>query len=187
MTLLPVLWAVIAGFNATIGLLYYGHVHSTRWNVKTLADRPTLPKKSIATTIAEQHTLHSPSIDEGTSRQPSECTIYTIKARIVESLLESDGDYHLVLEDNGLQMVAEIPQPIDPVPSEYRPIFYAARRTIDSLIGAPDVQASVLDQPKCVEVTGVGFFDESHTFVPHGMAPNCREIHPVLFVKGCNR
>jgi hypothetical protein len=184
--LLPVFWLVLAGFNATIGLLYYGHVHSTRWNVKTLADLPKLPQSAVASTVAEQRKLHSPPIDEGTSRQESECTIYTIKAKIVESLLESDGDYHLVLEDNGLQMVAEIPQPIDQVPREYRSAFFAARRTIDSLIGPPDIKPRVLDQPKCVEITGVGFFDEAHTFVPHGMAPNCREIHPVLSVKSCS-
>src|ERR1051326_5943464 len=95
-----ILWLVIAGFNATIGLLYYGHVHSTRWNVKTLADLPRLPKSAVVSSIAEQQKLHSPPIDESTDRQPSECMVYKIKARIVESLLESDGDYHLVLEDN---------------------------------------------------------------------------------------
>jgi hypothetical protein len=181
--LLRLVWLIIAGFNATIGLLYYGHVHSTRWDVKTLADQPKFANVAVVTSIAEQQKLHSPPIDEGTSRQPSECTIYRIKARIVESLLESDGDYHLVLEDNGLQMVAEIPQPIDPVPREYRQVFYDARRTIDSLIGRPSDQPTILEQPQWVEITGVGFFDEAHTFVPHGMAPNCREIHPVLSVK----
>ena len=181
--LTTIVWAIVAGFNAAIGLLYYGHVHSTRWNVKTLADLPKLPANAVASSIAEQHKFHSPRIDETTDRQPSECTIYTIKARIVESLLESDGDYHLVLEDNGLQMVAEIPQPIDPVPMEYRKAFYDARRTIDSAIGKPDVQAKIVEKPPLVEITGVGFFDEAHTFVPQGMAPNCREIHPVLRVK----
>jgi hypothetical protein len=178
-------WLVVAGFNACIGLAFYDHVHSPRWDVKTLADRFTAPTTARTTTIHEQHSLQTCVVGENSTRLSTEKDLLTLRAKLVESLLESDGDYHLVLqeENTGLQMVAEIPAPIEPVPEQYRSLFYRARRSIDSLIGTPTDKPYTPIRPPIIEVTGIGFFDEPHVFVPHGMAPNCREIHPVLRIR----
>jgi hypothetical protein len=176
---------LIADLAATVGVGYYNHIHSVRWKVKTLGDSLVVNGQPVPTTIAEQNALSAPFADESTPRLQSEHTLYTLIARIVEASLEEDGDYHLVLEDpaNGLRMVAEIPDGNSPGSEQYRKDFRLARQTIDSLIGRPDNSILIPARPPLVEITGIGFFDEPHLFTPQGMAPNCREIHPVLEIK----
>jgi hypothetical protein len=186
--LLRIVVFVIADLAITVGIGYFEHTNSERWKVKTLGDAFVVTGVPIPTTIAEQNAMPAPFVDESTPRLPSEHTLYTLTARIVEASLEVDGDYHLVLEDptNELRMVAEIPDGTSPGPEQYRKEFLLARRVIDHLIGpqtgAPGSSVIIPVNPPLVEITGIGFFDEPHLFTPQGMSPNCREIHPVLEV-----
>jgi len=91
-----------------------------------------------------------------------------------------------VLQDpvTGLRIVAEIPDGTSQTSDVTRSKFTEARQTIDRLVGKPGMFKAVKPAvPPSIEITGLGFFDEPHMFTPEGMAPNCREIHPVLSVK----
>jgi len=178
---------VMGGVLTIIGFAFYEHTHSERWNVKTLADMFVCDTNCIVTTVSEQRALHPPMIDESMGRQHGEQTLYRLRAHLIEAGIEDDGDYHLVIEEpkTGLQMVAEIPQPTPEIPKQYLRAFYDARRVVDSLVGhRPDY--SMLPLRPLVEITGVGFFDEPHAVTPKGMAPNFREIHPILTIKPVN-
>src|SRR5437867_6052553 len=100
---------VSGGVLTIIGFAFYEHVHSVRWNVKTLADSFMCDTNCVITTIGEQRRLHPPPIDESMARQHNEQTTYRLRGYLVEAGIEEDGDYHLVIEEpkTGLQMVAE--------------------------------------------------------------------------------
>jgi hypothetical protein len=178
---------VIGGVLSIIGLAFYEHTHSVRWNVKTLADSFVCDTNCITTTITDQRGFHPPLVDESIARQHGERTTYRLRAYLIEAGIEDDGDYHLVIEEptTGSQMVAEIPQPTPEIPKRYLRMFYDARRKVDSLIGHRPDYTLVASRP-LVEITGVGFFDEAHAITPKGMAPNFREIHPVLTIRPVN-
>ena len=188
-TFLRVVAYLTAGLAAMLGAALTAHVHSVRWHVKTLADSMEIPAQAVATSIIEQRGLIAPRVDESTPRLPAERTLYCLRARLIEAYLETDRDYHLVLEDTATRelLIAEIPDGIDPVPSTYRTYFYHARRTVDSLFGMLGPLPFRPLDPPLVEITGIGFFDESHVLTPPGMSPNCREIHPVLTLRAISR
>jgi hypothetical protein len=187
MSFTPFFSWVMGGVLTIIGFAFYEHTHSVRWNVKTLADTFTCDSSCVTTTISEQRALRPPMIDESMDRQHVERTTYRLRAYLYEVGIEDDGDYHLVIEEpkTGLQMVAEIPQPTAQVPKQYLRAFYDARRVVDSLIGHRPDYSLVASRP-LIEITGVGFFDEPHAVTPKGMAPNFREIHPVLTIRPVN-
>ena len=83
----------------TIGLGFYSHVHSERWKVKTLADSFLADTNCIITTITEQRHLHPPEVSESVMRLHGEHTTYRLTGRLIEAGIETDGDYHLVLEE----------------------------------------------------------------------------------------
>ena len=176
---------VIVDLAVTVGVGYFEHSHSERWKVKTLGDSFVVTGQPTPTTIAEQNALPAPFVDESTPRLPTERTLYTLTAKIMEASLTVDGDYHLVIEDpsNGQQMVAEIPDGTSPGAEQYHKDFLIARRTIERLIGSPKSPIIIPAKPPLIEITGIGFFDEPHPFVVQGMSPNGREIHPVLEIK----
>ncbi len=186
----------ITGVAALVGVVFFEHVHSPRWSVKTLGDAFVVPEIATHTTIREQRELQPPRavdgavlVDESAARFESERTLYTLTARLVEAQVMEDGDYHLVLEDptTGLRLVAEIPDGDAPMPTRYAAYCHNARHMIDALIGQPSRTAMSPAAPPLIEITGVGFFDSPHLVVPTGMAPNYREIHPVLIVKAKER
>ncbi len=44
--------------------------------------------------------------------QPTESTIFILKAKLTEYKLETDSDYHIVIKDStGNSMITEIPSP----------------------------------------------------------------------------
>lgn len=175
---------LIASGSALLGFELHEHVHSARWRVKTLADSAAIPAQPVSSSIEEQLALPSPPVDETVPRLPSEREYIRITANLIEAVKEFDGDYHLVLEDPAthLRMIAEIPDTGGLAPNICRSQFAAARATIDKLAGKPGFLKARGENAK-VEITGLGFFDEPHIFTPKGMAPNRREIHPVLSVK----
>jgi hypothetical protein len=164
--------------------------NSVRWKVKTLTDLDTGYVRFdtvLLTTIRDQAGISRRSIDGATSRLAVETSIYEIVCELVAIKRELDGDYHLVLKEiNGeLGMIAELPNPEEPevIASGRAPLFRAAKKTIDSLVGAPPfmLEADVVP-PKKVRIRGVGFFDAKHLIPQRGMLPNRRELHPVLSI-----
>ena len=185
MKILKVFGLLITVGAVIVGMGLSAHVHSERWKVKTLADSFEVNLPPISTTIPDQSALPEPNVGESVARLPSEKTLYTLDARLIEVKKEFDGDYHLVLEDprTKLRMVAEIPDTSTPAPLADRMDYAAAREEIDRIAGQPGFFARKLPMPPMIEITGIGFFDEPHILTPDGTAPNGREIHPVLRVK----
>jgi hypothetical protein len=160
-----------------------------RWNVKTLSDKDTLKvdfNHPIKTTVNIQSNLPKPfTIHKNMPRQNTECTVYTIDCYIIEYKKEADKDIHIVLLDLNSKetMVAEIPSPECPdvqKTSRYKE-FADLNEWFVKNIGKPTTSFKTLSYPLKVKITGVGFFDFIHG--QRGMAPNGREIHPVLSIR----
>jgi hypothetical protein len=83
----------------------------------------------------------------------------TITATLVQYKIERDGDVHLILEDSGCTMIAEVDR-------AHRSLLPHKATTHWRYFG------------KRVTVTGIGCKDHEHGQV--GAAPNGRELHPVL-------
>ncbi|HWF44000.1 MAG TPA: hypothetical protein VG537_05105 [Candidatus Kapabacteria bacterium] len=189
MTLFKILFiATIIGVAATIGFALHEHVHSERWQVKTLSDGYIPNDQPITTTIEEQRILPNPTVDESVGRLNCERTKYTLDANLIAVKKEFDGDYHLVLEDpkTHARIIAEIPDTNNQASSAYHKAFSAARAEVDSITGKPGIFSQIIGRkpkhPTRVRVTGVGFFDEGHLIPQSGVAINDREIHPVLAI-----
>jgi hypothetical protein len=176
---------LLSAAAAAIGLEFRRHIHSHRWDVKTLADGFIADSTPVPTTIDEQISLpEPPGIRQPTPRLPSERTVYVVTGQIIQAKEDLDNDYKFVLEDprNHNHMIAEIPDPDgDNVPEQYKPIYRRARHILDSLVEKElDFADIKLSPPVFVRVTGVGLFDQPHPLPLDGTAPNNREIHPVL-------
>ncbi len=155
-----------------------------RWSVKTGTDADAgliNLQSTTSTTIASLDSLPAPSTLPSNNRvQPTETTVFQLHATLVEYKLETDSDYHLVLNDgSGNTMIAEIPSPacvgstsvllsgIQNARTEFN-----AQYTVTSSFQTANVP---------VTVTGVGFFDFLHGQT--GVAPNGIELHAVLDVQ----
>src|SRR5215472_13318287 len=87
-----------------------------RWSVKTGTDADVgLVNLNSAsnTTIAAMRAPAAPNpIPPNNCVSPLETTQWVINATLTQFKLESDSDYHLILQDaSGLTMIAEIPSP----------------------------------------------------------------------------
>jgi hypothetical protein len=152
-----------------------------RWTVKTGTDVDagkvdlSHPKHSIVADLVSLVPPHP--LPVSTRFAPTENTVFTVNAILREYKLESDSDYHLILEDeSGNTMVAEIPSPdcVGPT-SPFSAEIASARAKFDAYLPATSTLHQV-NMP--VQVTGVGFFDFFHGQT--GIAPNAIELHPVL-------
>jgi len=135
-----------------------------RWTVKTLQDRPKLlPVR--ATTIKFLVTRPAPHPLRSV-RLAFERHVYRVTAAVTLVRAEDDGDFHLVLRDGPLHMIAEAPASgcIARATPARRSQMRAARAAIRLCARA--------------EVTGVAFFDLKHGQT--GVAPNAIELHPIL-------
>jgi hypothetical protein len=159
-----------------------------RWNVKTLSDKDTQKvdfKHIIKTTVNSQVNLPKPvKIPKNLPRQNTEYNVYAIDCYIIEYKMEEDNDIHIVLRDlkTNATMVAEVPSPLCPEvqkTSSYKQ-FEELYNWFTLNIGKPGSSFKTLSKPMKVRITGVGFYDFIHG--QRGMAPNGREIHPVLSI-----
>src|SRR5215831_6347038 len=87
-----------------------------RWSVKTGTDADSgLVNTSVSTTttIANMRALTAPGTLPANNRvQPTETTVFVINATLTEYKLETDSDYHIVIQDaSGNTMITEIPMP----------------------------------------------------------------------------
>lgn len=155
-----------------------------RWSVKTGTDPDAGLvdiNSSTATTIANLISIPAPSSLPANNRvQPTETTVFAVGATLTKYKLESDSDYHLVIQDaSGNTMIAEIPDPACVgAGSPFAADIQSARQVFDNKYTATGSFKTV-SIPVCL--TGVGFFDFNHGQT--GVAPNAIEIHPVLNIQ----
>jgi hypothetical protein len=158
-----------------------------RWSVKTGGDPDAVNvdlNNPVPTTIGALRALTPPSTPPDNARfAPAENTVYVIRATMTMFKLETDVDYHIVVQDeNGATMVTEIPCPCCvAVSSPFTAAIANARQEFDSHFTATTFFQSV-SVP--VQITGVGFFDFLHGQT--GVAPNGIELHPILDIKFLN-
>src|ERR1041385_6101272 len=152
-----------------------------RWSVKTGTDADVglvNLNSSTNTTIAALRAPAAPSpIPPNNRVSPWETTEWVLNATLTLYKLESDSDYHLVLQDtNGLTMIVEIPSPsCVGAGSPFLPGITNARNEFNARFTAT-TSFQTANIP--VQIKGVGMFDFLHGQT--GVAPNGIEIHPVL-------
>jgi uncharacterized membrane protein len=135
---------------------------------------------STSTTIASMRAFTTPNPIPANNRvSPAETTVWVINATMTLFKLESDSDYHIVIQDAaGNTMITEIPAPsCVGSTSPFLADITNARATFDANFTATTSFTSV-SVP--VQVTGVGMFDFPHGQT--GAAPNQIELHPVLSI-----
>lgn len=152
-----------------------------RWSVKTGTDPDAglvHLNSSTNTTIAALRTPAAPNPIPANNRvSPWETTQWVLNATLTLYKLESDSDYHLVLQDaGGLTMIVEIPSPsCVGAGSPFLPGITNARNEFNAKFTAT-TSFQTANIP--VQVKGVGMFDFLHGQT--GVAPNGIELHPVL-------
>src|SRR6478609_6193470 len=154
-----------------------------RWSVKTETDADVglvNLNSSTNTTIAALRAPAAPSPIPANNRvSPWETTQWVLNATLTLYKLESDSDYHLVLQDaNGLTMIVEIPSPsCVGAGSPFLAGITNARNEFNARFTAT-TSFQTANIP--VQIKGVGMFDFLHGQT--GVAPNGIELHPVLDV-----
>jgi len=154
-----------------------------RWTVKTGHDDDVRTVESIprTATIAALRAIAPPSNLSGDTKRfthpgsPEMETYRLTNVTLAGFKLESDGDYHLVLQDGGgKSLIAEI---VDPrrVADIWKPQTTQARDAFDARHAA---SGNFQTARETVTVTGVGFFDLLHGQL--GAALSGIELHPVL-------
>src|SRR5215470_11170912 len=109
------LLSILAGllFSST---LVWSQCGVERWSVKTGTDPDAglvNLNSSTSTTVASMRAFTAPNPIPANNRvSPAETTQWVINATLTVYKLESDSDYHLVLQDaSGNTMIVEIPSP----------------------------------------------------------------------------
>ncbi len=155
-----------------------------RWSVKTGTDTDVgliNLQSTTPTTIASLAALPMPSNLPSNNRiQPTETTVFQLHDTLTEYKLESDSDYHLILDDgSGNTMIVEIPDPACVGSSS--PLLPSIQKARSEFDARYTVTSSFQTANVPVTVTGVGFFDFLHGQT--GVAPNGIELHAVLDVQ----
>jgi uncharacterized membrane protein len=152
-----------------------------RWSVKTGTDADVSKinlNAPTTTTIAAMRAFTAPNpIPPNNRITGPETTLWVINATLTLFKLESDSDYHLVIQDaSGNTMITEIPSPsCVGAGSPFLPGITNARSEFDARFSAT-TSFQTANIP--VKVTGVGMFDFLHGQT--GVAPNGIELHAVL-------
>lgn len=155
-----------------------------RWSVKTGTDADAgliNLQSTTQTTIASLISLPAPTTLPPNNRiQPTETTVFQLNATLTEYKLESDSDYHLILNDGlGNTMIAEIPSPACVGSSS---VLLSGIQNARSEFDAQYTPTNSFQTANVsVTVTGVGFFDFLHG--QSGVAPNGIELHAVLDIQ----
>ena len=152
-----------------------------RWSVKTGTDADVgsvnLSSTSTNTVVTLRSWTAPNPIPPNNRVSPYETTDWVINATLTQYKLETDSDYHLVIQDaSGNTMIAEIPDPACVgAGSPFAAKIQAARAAFDAKYTAT-TSFQTANIP--VQLTGVGMFDFLHGQT--GVAPNGIELHPVL-------
>src|SRR5215469_18353966 len=152
-----------------------------RWSVKTCTDADAglvNLNSSTSTTITNMRAFAAPNPIPANNRVSGpETTVWVINATLTLFKLESDSDYHLVIQDaSGNTMITEIPSSsCVGAGSPFLAGITNARSEFDAKFTAT-TSFQTANIP--VKVTGVGMFDFLHGQT--GVAPNGIELHAVL-------
>ena len=157
-----------------------------RWAVKvgtdSAASQVNLTPQS--TTIAALRAIPVPSgfgansTRESYSGSPELQAFKLTNVTLVEYKMETDSDYHLVLQDGtGNTMIGEIAYPGCASGSRWLSQLNTSRSAFDAKYA---VTTSFTTVNAIVTVTGVGFFDVLHGQT--GVAPNGIELHSILSI-----
>jgi hypothetical protein len=155
-----------------------------RWSVKTGTDADINAvniNNPVIQTITYLRSLTAPSTLPANNRvAPTEDTVFVVDATLMQYKLETDSDYHLVIQDaSGNTMIAEIPDPACVgAGSPFASYIQTARAQFDAKYSAT-TSFQTANIP--VQITGVGFFDFLHGQT--GVAPNGIELHSVLDIQ----
>lgn len=159
---------------------------SERWPVKTLSDQDagSVNFTPVPSSVAALRGLPAPASKPQSSRvPPTELTLFTVTAELVELKLEDDRDVHLVIAEPGdpsATMIVEFPDADNctgAIASAHAPEIRAARAALIAAFGQPNSSGFTYLSGTAI-ITGVGFFDFVHGQT--GVAPNGIELHPVL-------
>ena len=185
--------SVMAPINAPVASSGGQNPGVWRWSVKTMADLEAsqVNRTPISLTVAEAVKFAKPTVklSKNTPRgvEPQEVKSYSVDAFIIKYKAEADGDYHVLLSDDGkdttLLLGVEVVKPEFAVGSPSIGEFTKVRRTFEDMIqGKPAKGGSyhTLTIPIKVHVVGVGFWDETHGQA--GMDSGF-ELHPVIDMK----
>jgi len=157
-----------------------------RWPVKTLSDQDAAQVNfmPVASSVAALRSLVPPAPLPQSSRiAPTELTVFTVAAQVVEMKLEEDRDIHLVIAEPGdasATMITEFPdaeQCSGAVASAHAQEMRTARAALVAEFGQPS-SSQFTNLTGMATLTGVGFFDFLHGQT--GVAPNGIELHPVI-------
>ena len=142
---------------------------------------------SVQSSVAQLRSLAAPaSLPQSSRIAPTELTVFTITAQVVEMKLEEDHDIHLVIAEPGdpsSTMITEFPDAGNcsgAVASAHAQEMRAARAAVIAAFGQPS-SSHFTSISGSASVTGVGFFDFLHGQT--GVAPNGVELHPVLDIQ----
>src|SRR3954471_12603743 len=154
-----------------------------RWSVKTGTDADVGLVNMNSTTNTTIAALRAPAapnpIPPNNRVSPWETTEWVLNATLTLYKLESDSDYHLVLQDaGGLTMIVEIPSPTCVgAGSPFLAGITNARNEFNARFTAT-TSFQTANIP--VQIKGVGMFDFLHGQT--GVAPNGIELHAVLSI-----
>ena len=157
-----------------------------RWPVKTLSDQDAAQVNftPVQTSVAALRSLAAPAPLPQSSRvAPTELTVFTVTAQVVEMKAEEDHDIHLVIAEpanSTATMITEFPDADNcsgAVASARAQEMRTAREALVAAFGQPS-SSHFTSINGSASVTGVGFFDVLHGQT--GVAPNGIELHPVI-------
>lgn len=162
-----------ANFNTRTG----GSCGVERWAVKTGSD-PAASQIDLTprpTTIPALTSLRAPASPTGRVG-PTETTTFILRNVTLTAIkMEADSDYHMVIQEGGASMIAEVPFPGCVSSSLYSCFTTHPRAQIDARM---TVGGGPIRMAMTVTIVGVGFWDKQHGQT--GVAPNAVELHPVL-------
>ena len=157
-----------------------------RWSIKTGTDSAVTQVNMTPqdTTIASMRAIPAPStLGQNSPRftfaGSAEIQVFRLtNVTFTQYKLESDSDYHMILQDAaGSTMIAEIPDPACVTSGPWVSAITASRAAFDARFTA-STSFQTANVP--VTITGAGFFDLLHGQT--GVAPNGIELHAVLSV-----
>jgi hypothetical protein len=159
------------------------------WNVKTGTDADALAinlNNVISTTISDLRAIPMPfpplgarpTVNEAATRvAPTEFTVFQIYGTLTQYKLETDVDYHLVLQDESNNtIIGEVPSPACVGPQS--PFLAGVMNSRTKMDARLSPTSGFKDANLPIQVTGVGFFDNIHGQT--GVAPNGIELHAIL-------
>ncbi len=167
------------------------HCGTERWQIKTVSDPQSrkIDWSPRSSSIAELVAIQPPKVLDD-SRSDAETRVYSVEAVLMgwkaEMGTHGDRDYHLVLgdpADPGRTLIAEVPSGdcAGACSSSHVQQFLQARQELANRLSAPQAHFRRLNPAWLVRVQGVGFFDIYHNQI--GVAENCIELHPVLYIE----